>query len=399
MGSRISVMQFTNTVVRGGVEEHILVLLRGLSRDLFKISFVCPPQLAEQVRADVPGDVELIEFEPFSIFDLGAARHFKSILTNRRIQLLHSHMFQSSRVSSPIARIAGVSAIIETPHVRESWRNRWPRSSFAPDRLVGRFVDRYIAISHANADYLEQEKKLPAAKIRVVQNSCDMRRFLELRPPRPELRRELGVGNNDPLLLVVARLEPQKGHRVMLEAMPSLVRQWPNLRVVCIGDGVLKPLLQERAATLGVAPNVFFVGFRADVPEWITMADFCVLPSLYEGLPLVAIECLAAKRTMVATAVDGTPEVIQHGRTGLLVPPNAPSALAEQIARLLKDKALRDRLAEEGRKFVFEHFREERQIRETEDVYLDVCRERMLACDLPQIASSSQEHKTVGSPV
>ncbi|HWR37610.1 MAG TPA: glycosyltransferase family 4 protein [Clostridia bacterium] len=377
MSQRISVLQYTNTIVRGGVEEHILVLLRGLNRDMFKLSFACPPELASQMRADVPRDVDFIEIPIFRFWRLGEARQFATLLRSRGVQLLHSHMFQSSRMASPIASFAGVPAIIETPHVRESWRNRWPRSSYLPDRMLARCVDRFIAISYANAKYLVAEKGLPGDKIRVVQNSCDLKRFSAPLAANPQLRHSVGASESDPLVLVVARLEPQKGHRVLLESLPQVVREWPSLKVVCIGDGILRQELLQRADALGVTKNISFLGFQANVPEWLATADFCVLPSFYEGLPLVALECLAAGRAMLATAVDGTPEVIQHEVTGLLVPPGDSAALARQMLRLIADPELRKRLGATGRQFVFRQFREERQIKETEQVYYELCKAKL----------------------
>lgn len=381
-------MQFTNTVVRGGVEEHILVLLRGLNRDEFKLSLVCPPVLAKQYQGDVPSDIEVIELAPFRLRDFRAMRAFRKLLRDLDVDLLHAHMFQSSRISAPLAKLAGIKTI-ETCHVRESWRTSWPKSSYLPDRIVSRFIDRYIAISYANARYLSTEKKISSDKVTVVQNSCNMQRFLAAPEPAPNLREELGIGKEDPFVLAVARLEPQKGHEVLLEATKLLIGRWPTLRVVCIGDGVLKEQLQEKVKRLGLTDSILLLGFRPNVPQYLREADFCVLPSLYEGLPLVAIECLAANRTMVATAVDGTPEVIKHEETGLLVPSQNPSALAAAIDRLLADRSLRDRLAESGNRFVSEQFREERQVRETESVYLDLCGRAAIRDGKPELQRTS----------
>jgi len=116
---------------------------------------------------------------------------------------------------------------------------------------------------------------------------------------------------------------------------------------------------------------VYFLGFRSNVTDWLALCDFTVLPSFYEGLPLVAVESLAAGRAMVATAVDGTPEVIVNGRTGITVPSGDPAPLSAAICSLLRSPALRQRLAEQGRAYVLEHFSQERQVRETGEFYLE----------------------------
>jgi glycosyltransferase involved in cell wall biosynthesis len=132
----------------------------------------------------------------------------------------------------------------------------------------------------------------------------------------------------------------------------------------------LREELERHTAGLGIREAVRFAGYHADILPWLALADVCVLPSFFEGLPLVAIETLAAGKAMVATAVDGTPEVVVDGCTGLTVPPGDPPALAAAIIRLLRDPPLRRQLAAAGRDWVLSRFTQQRQIRETEEFYL-----------------------------
>ncbi len=368
----IPVMQFCNTSVRAGVEEHILTLLRGLDRKQFRLHLVCSPAVAEAVRCDVPDDVELLPLVFPTPSKLAGAAKLRRWIGERRIQVLHSHLFRSSLCASPVGWTCRVPLIVETPHVRESWRRGWKANNFTPDRIAGRFVDRYIAVSYANARYLVEEKGLPGRKVQVIQNGTDLSRFNPAHVSPSGMRAEFGIGMEDPVVLVAARLEPQKGHNVLLEAMPEVVREFPKARVFCLGDGVLREELKDQAKQLGLAGNVHFLGFRSDVADWLALCDFTVLPSFYEGLPLVAVESLAAGKTMVATAVDGTPEVIINGRTGITVPPGDPGALAGAICGVLRSPELRQRLAEQGRAYVLERFSEQRQVRETGEFYLEM---------------------------
>jgi glycosyltransferase involved in cell wall biosynthesis len=114
------------------------------------------------------------------------------------------------------------------------------------------------------------------------------------------------------------------------------------------------------------------VGFQKNIPEWLAMADISVLPSFFEGLPLTAIESSAAGRPVIGTAVDGTPEVVLDGRTGILVPPGDAGALARAIRELSCDPALRHAMGEAGSQWVFQHFSEDRFIRQSEDLYLQL---------------------------
>jgi glycosyltransferase involved in cell wall biosynthesis len=365
---RISVLYFSNELVRGGAEEHILTLLRGLDRTSFHPHLACTPELAEKLGTDLPDDVEVLRLRLSKPADIGAALTLARAIRRLRIDVLHSHLFYASLFASPIGRIGGVPLIVETPHVREHWR-RGLKASFAVDRLAGRAVDLYVAVSEANARYLVEQKGLPPQKILVIYNGCDLKRFDPNRVAPEGLRAQLGFAPDDPVLALIGRLEPQKGHRVLLDAFPEVRRQFPRAKLVCVGEGGLQGALEQRTAELGLGGAVRFVGQQANVEDWFALADVTVLPSFWEGLPLVAIESLAAGRPVVATAVDGTPEVVVDGKTGLTVPPGDSERLAQAIGRLLGDGALRQQLATAGRQWVTERFDAERQVRRTETLY------------------------------
>jgi len=363
------VLYFSNALTRGGAEEHILTLLRGLDCRQYRPLLACTPEVAEQLRSDLPGHVELITLRLRKPGHLAAALRLARFMCERRVDILHSHLFYASLFASPIGWLCRVPLIIETPHVREQWRQGWFKSRFIVDRLIGRFVQQYIAVSEANAQYLLEEKRLPARKITVIHNGCDIARFDPDRLPPSGLRRSLGFGPRDPVLVVAGRLEPQKGHRVLLDALPAVLHEFPRARLVCVGSGSLRSELKARVRDLGLGDSLRFVGQQSNIPDWLALADLTVLPSLYEGLPLVAIESLAAGRPMVATAVDGTPEIVVNGETGVTVPPGDARALAQAICRLLGDPMLRERLARRGREWVLERFSAEQQIRRTEILY------------------------------
>ena len=366
---RASVLYFSNALTRGGAEEHIVTLLRGLDRRQFRPLLVCTPEVAGRLRSDLPGDVEFIPLRLRKPGHLAAALRLARIIRGRRVDILHSHLFYGSLFASPIGWLCRVPLIIETPHVREQWRQGWFKSRFIVDRMVGRFVHQYIAVSQANARYLIEEKRLPARKITVIHNGCDIERFDPGRLPPSGLRQSLGFGPPDPVLVVAGRLEPQKGHRVLLDALPAVLHEFPQARLVCVGSGSLRSELEARVRELGLADSLRFVGHQSNISDWLALADLTILPSFYEGLPLVAIESLAAGRPMVATAVDGTPEIVVNGETGLTVPPGDARALAQAICRLLGDPMLQERLARRGREWVLERFSAEQQIRRTEILY------------------------------
>ncbi len=207
----ITVCMFDNEQVRGGAEEHMLCLLQGLDRHRFRPLLVCSGELLALLRPDLPGDVEAVPLALQSHLQWGQMRVLHQLLGQERVQVLHSHGFRPSILASPVGRCARVPVILETPHVREYWRKGW-KSSFVIDRVAGRFVDHYIAVSAANRKYLVEEKGLPESKIALIRNGCDVERFDRAQAVAPDSRRLAGIAESDPVLLVVARLEPQKGH-------------------------------------------------------------------------------------------------------------------------------------------------------------------------------------------
>ena len=366
----ISVLQFTNSNVRAGVEEHMLMLLRGLDRRRFHLNVVCPPELARRIQQDLPEDVNLFPLDLNGPTQFGAMLSLGRILRQQRVGILHSHMFWSSLFASPVGWLNRVPLIVETAHGREAWRKGW-KASFFIDRCIGRSVDQYIAVSTANARYLIQEKKYSARKVSVVHPGCDFRKFATGMPEPPGLRRSLGFGESDPVMVIVARLEPQKGHRILLEALSAVLKDFPNVRLVVVGEGSQRSDLESLARAMDLTRAIRFIGYSPDVREWLALATLTVLPSFHEGLPVTPIEALASGKPVVATAVDGTTDVVIDGKTGLTVPPGDPRALADGICRLLQNPDLARCLADEGRRWVLKNFSVEHMIQQTEEFYLE----------------------------
>jgi glycosyltransferase involved in cell wall biosynthesis len=372
----LAVMMFANATERAGAEEHILELLRRLDRRLFRLHLACPDVLLGKYGDDIPKDVHVTPIILDHLSDMRGAIRLARTLRKRKIDVLHSHMFRASLFASPIGRLSGVPVIIETTHVRETWRKGWFKSKFIVDRAVCHLIDRYIAVSEANSRYLIRRKRIPERKVSVIRNGCSIERVDPLRAHPEGIRESLGFSKSHLVLLVMARLEEQKGHCILLQALSLLRTEIPTIRLICLGTGTLKDELTKTVRDLGLEDIVRFVGFRSNVGDWLAAADIGVLPSFYEGLPLTAVETLAAGIPLVATAVDGTPEVVVDGETGYLVPPGDPAAMAEAIGRLARQPELRRKFALAGRDRVLKQFTIQRQVEQTSNLYLSEWRRR-----------------------
>jgi glycosyltransferase involved in cell wall biosynthesis len=163
--------------------------------------------------------------------------------------------------------------------------------------------------------------------VRIVRNGVDATRFKPLLD-RDGVREQHGYGPTDLVFGAVSRLTPVKDHPALLEAFDTVSKRHPQSRLLVVGDGLERPLIEEQVRQRGLADRVRLVGHRDDVPPWLGIMDVLVHPSLMEGMSNAVLEAMAAALPVVATAVGGTPEIVQHGVTGLLVPPATPQALA-----------------------------------------------------------------------
>ena len=367
-----SILYFTNSTLWGGVEEHMCGLLRNLSRYLFRAHLVCDPAIYERFRAACPLGVDITPLALSSPMHLAGAIQFARLLRRKQFQIVHSHMFWSSLFASPIAWACGVPIIVETLHGTEAWRTGWKANRMI-DRATTRFVSKYVAVCDSDARFLKNKKHVPAKKIAIIHNGADTRRFAAPQNARKAIRHALGFSETDFVLIQVARLHPGKGHRVLLEAMRQLLHFHPTLKLICLGEGEEEPQLRAFCKSLGLADGVRFAGYQHNVPEWLSAADINVLPSFYEGLPLTILEAMAAGLPTVASNVGGIPEAIEDGVSGLLVPPGDPHRLAQALAFLLRDPAIRVRIGQAAHARMLRNFSFEQQVRSTERMYLDLC--------------------------
>jgi glycosyltransferase involved in cell wall biosynthesis len=259
--------------------------------------------------------------------------------------VIHAHMLVPDGWAA-----ARVGAALGVPAVATAHRAdvldvpaRGPRSRARVAEAVAA-LDQVCAVS-ASIGEAAAELAAPRRPVEVVPNGADTRVFA----PREagEARRRLGVPEDGPVVSYVGKLVPRKGVDTLIEAMGILGRRPGGAPLlVAAGIGELREPLEARAAALGVADRVRFVGKvpHDDVGWWMAAGDVFVLPSLSEGLPTVVCEAMNCGRPVVATAVDGTPEIVRDGETGLLVPPSDATALAAALARLVDDPALAARM-------------------------------------------------------
>lgn len=368
---KVKVLYFLIDETRGGVEEHVLSLIQGLDPKTFEVFLVCPEGLHLKLKENLNGT-------PCQVFSLHLQNWLQVQETLKLLEFLkkikphivHSHNFRANFIVAPIARCVGVPAVIETVHLTGFWRKGLKCSYFLWDRLLSKITTRIIAVSHSIKKHLVEVKKINESKVVVIHNGRDLSRFKPYEQAEIDrLKEKLGIPKDKLIISVIGRLHEQKGHRYLIEAIPSVMSTQPSLHTFVVGDGPLETSLKQKTEELGISGSVTFTGFRENIQEWIGISDVIVLPSLYEGLPLTLIEAAATEKPVIATRVDGTPEIVVDGETGLLVPPRNPTGLAEAVIKILKDDNRRRLMGRQGRIHVMEMFDFQHQLEKTTQLY------------------------------
>ena len=377
---RIRVVELLATGSSGGAQEHVYNLVTRLDRERYDVSVLAlsgGPGVRRLERTGVSVCVldEMSDEEAIA----AVAAHLSAVDAD----VVHNHMYRAEVIGTQAAWALGASGrrrpfVVGTVH---SSRIRSDEDRALLRQLTPR-MDHLVAVSRAIVRKLEDEGRV-GAPISLIYNGVDLARYSEL-AACPTLLSEFDIPADAPIVGVVARLEPEKGHPTLLEAWPTVLRDVPDARLLIVGEGSQRELLEVQAAALGLmggaSPSVLFTGRRDDVPAVTAALDVAVLPSYREAQGLSILEAMALSRPVVASAVGGIPEMIDDGRTGLLVQPRDPAALAGALTRLLRDPLEAQRIGRAGHDLVHERFCVEQMVRAVETIYDDaVADERRLA--------------------
>jgi glycosyltransferase involved in cell wall biosynthesis len=355
---------FSETGGPGGAERMMLQLGDELGRRGHEVIPVAPADknqwLLDQFRAR--------GFEPETFVagngaDFHCLREMMRILERRRVDVVHTHEFLTSVYIGAAARVLSKPHVI-TMHGGRYYAGRRRR------RLALRWSARrsraLVGVSTTTAAELAEHLWLPPQRVHVVHNG--VRPEVGARMP---VRRELGIADDERLVVAIGNLYPVKAHAVLLRALAQLngdpaTHRW---RVAIAGRGEQEASLRRLAADAGIADRVHLLGYRADVANVLAAGDVYAMPSLSEGLPLALIEAMFAGKPVVASDVGGIPEVVTNEREGLLVPAGNPAALAAALTRLFLDDGLAERLRTAARRRAEEAFGVERMVDEYEKLY------------------------------
>ena len=343
---RLTVCQLLFSLQRGGAEVLAARLARRLS-GRYRFVFACLDEVGS-MAAGLRGEgfpVHVLGRRPG--VDLACARRLAALARVERVDVMHAHQY------SPFF-YAGLSRfprrrppILFTEHGR-AFPDLTGRSHKPVNRLLLRKGDRLVGVGRAVRQALIEKEGLPAGRVEVIYNGIDTAAYAGS-GGRDGVRRELGLGPDDFVMIFVARLDPIKDHATALRALARVAAHRDDAKMVVVGEGPSAGAVAGEVARLGLGGRVVMAGVRTDVPRLLEGADVSILTSLSEGIPLSLIEAMSAGLPVVATRVGGVPEVVEEGVTGLLAPSGDDAGLADALLRLAGDPDLRGRLGREGR--------------------------------------------------
>ncbi len=353
----------------GGAERALVRIVTGLDRTRWQPYVYClaaPGPLAEPLAA---ADVPVTCLGVRSSRDVGVVRRLSKELATFRPEILQTFLFHGNIVGRLAARWAKVPIVVAGVRVVEPdarWRMRL-------DHGTSRLVDRTICVSAAVAERY-RELGYRDDQLAVVANGVDIARFAGVAPGDLS---EMGIPAGARTVLSVGRLHPQKGLPHLLAAFEQVVRDTEDeVHLLIVGEGPQRDVLLADIEQRRLGDRVHMAGWRPDIPSLLRAADLFVLSSLWEGMPNVLLEAMAAGLPCVATDVEGVAELISDGETGLLVRRGDSPALAEQIARLLADASLASRVAAAGQAHVRKGYTWEATIRGFETIWDELLQQR-----------------------
>ena len=365
----IVLAELAGSAAYGGGERYLELLFDRLDHARYRALLICPEPGPFVRRMKERGvETQLVHLAP--LFNPLALWRLTRLLVRERVTILQTHGARANFYGRIAGRLAGVPVIISTVHnslkdyeVRSLRRGLY---TFLL-RVTLPLVHRIICVSDANRSDLIDECPAAEARIQTVYNGVDPSAFPS-HPDRQKVREELGIVSG-PVLVMIARLTEAKGHQYLLQALPGLLETWPQLCCVCVGDGELRDELHRLAGELEVERACRFVGVREDIADILAAADVVVLPSLSEGFPFVLLEALAMGCPVVASRVNGVPELIDDHKTGLLVPARDPQALTAAIREVLSDPTAASKMGAAGRAVVRERFTADHMVANTTAIF------------------------------
>jgi len=365
----------------GGAQQNTLYTVEQLDRGRFSVALWSGDGgMLNEEAAKIPSlEFKLVpelvrEVRPLK--DLGALWQLHAMLKDEVEKsglpvIVHTHSSKAGVLGRWAAWLAGVPVIVHTFHgfgFNDFQKAPVRRAFTLAERLTGKLTDHFIAVSYANLEKAVKKKIADPDRIEVIRSGIKLGEF-ERRPiDRAEKKLSLGLDPDLPLVLMIACLKPQKNPLDFVRLAAEVLEREPEVQFALAGDGELRPELEAAIKARGLEDKVKLLGWRRDIPELLWSADILALTSLWEGLPRVYPQAMAAGVPIVGTRVDGAGEAVLDGRNGWLVPPGDIAGMSGYVIELLRDREAARAFGRSGRLHVAE-FDIDLMVRQQEELY------------------------------
>ena len=370
----IRVLHIITRLELGGAQRNTLYTVANLDRSLFSVGLAWGP--GDELDSDA---MEIEDLERYEIsamtrpiaprMDLRALRDLRRAIRAFEPDIVHTHSSKAGILGRTAAHLEKVSTVIHSIHGWGFTPLQSPakrRLFLAAERRVARWTDHFIAVSQANIDQ-GRDLGLLGENISLIRSGIDLSPFGYSSDPAP-VRRQLAIPEGVAVVTQIGNLKPQKAPLDFVRMAAIVASSFPEVHFVIAGDGPLREQVNDLANVLGITDRLHLPGWWRDVPALLAATDVAVLTSRHEGLPRAVVEALAAGVPVVATAVDGTPEVVREGVNGFLAPPGDVERLAAGVCTLLEDEDRR-RVMGEAASQGLEEFDIDVMVRRQEELY------------------------------
>jgi glycosyltransferase involved in cell wall biosynthesis len=375
----ITVLHLIESLRGGGAERRLVNDIVHMNTDRFRnvVCFLFPrDDLGDELRA---AGIELFCFKmsnPYDIFRLFREFH-KIVLKYKKIDILHTHLFFSTVYGRVLARVYGIPNVITTiqyPDYDRDASKVYSSKRHIVDRWTARLNKGFIAVSEHVKNSALRELSIKS-NITVIHNYISHTNYQGSDPSRSHvLRQSLGIKNGQVALINVGRLDPQKGHRYLIEAVKRIISRGYDIKLFIVGEGRIEKELKEIVCNMGLENRIIFLGQRKDIIDLMSAADIFVFPSLNEGLPLALLEAMAMGKVCVASDIPAIREIIRDGENGSLVKKEDAVSLENALLRILKGKVAAQEYIANAMKTVKSDFSPEINIAKLERYYEEIVR-------------------------
>lgn len=327
--TRQRILEFVTYAGIGGTQQMLLESLRYTSHAKYQYT-VCVLLQHDLLNEELSLlNIENICLNMRGYWDVSVWWKLYHFVKSRQFDLMRTYGLKADLIGRIIGKCAGIPVNITSVRSTDPWR-KWYHVLL--DRLTSRWTDLYLSNSEAGRMAIHSRERIPLAKIRTVSNGIDLEKYTPYHAHTTEIsaryRENFRISATTPVIGIVANLGKMKGHATILEAFPLMQRAFPDLKCLFIGRDDLHGTLQREVYERKLEQNIIFTGVRRDIPELLAMLNVFLLPSLWEGFPMALLEAMAMKKPIVASSVGGIPEILESGKTGLLIPPQNSEALA-----------------------------------------------------------------------